>query len=181
MVLSPRRRRGDAQSAEAPLAPIQFRLDAREEQVRTKEDRLLTGRGYMICDARTGEPLGEDDFFFRIGGGMVCDLVDAESHLEALQSSAFRPGRTLALVREPVGAADDPPRIHVRDATSTTTVGVLPDEVAEALHLYGSETYGAAFCLWEWATEDGTRFALRLLLAPGWTVEHLPEDSPSEA
>jgi len=181
MVLSPRRRRGDAHTAEAPLAPIQFRLDAREEQVRTKEDRLLTGRGYMICDARTGEPLGEDDFFFRIGGGMVCDLVDADSHLEDLQSSAFRPGRTLGLVREPVGDSDEPPRIQVRDSHAATTVGMLPDEVAEALHLYGSETYGAAFCLWEWATEDGTRFALRLLLAPGWTVEQLPEGTTPEA
>jgi hypothetical protein len=178
MVLSPRRRRSDHQS-DAPLAPIQFRLDAREEEVTTDEGRTLTGRGYLICDPRTGTPLGEDDFFFRIGGGMVCDLAGAEEHLEELQAAAFRPGRSLCLVRQgPEEDVDDVvPRIEVRDAAGQVTIGVLPEEVAEAVQFYGVDSYEAAFCLWEWRTETGQRFALRLLLAPGWTVEQLPTES----
>jgi hypothetical protein len=178
MVLSPRRRRGD-QQGDGPLAPIQFRLEAREEQVTTDDGRTLTGRGYMICDPRTGNPLGEDDFFFRIGGGIVCDLAGAEQHVDELQSPAFRPGRSLALVRHPADDETDPPVIEVRDAASVTTVGVLPAEVAEAVAFYGTDSYEAAFCLWEWRTETGQRFALRLLLAPGWTIEQLPEGDPA--
>ena len=175
MVLSPRRRRGDRDS-DAPLAPIQFRLEAREEQVTTEEGRTLSGRGYLICDPRTGTPLGEDDFFFRIGGGMVCDLVGAEGHIDELQSPAFRPGRSLCLVRHPATAELEPPVIEVRDAGSSVTIGELPAEVAEAIAFYGTESYEAAFCLWEWRTEAGQRFALRLLLAPGWTTEQLSTD-----
>jgi hypothetical protein len=177
MALSSRSRRHAG--ADAPLAPIQFRLEGREEQVTTDDGRRLMGRGYLICDARTGAPLGEDDFFFRIGGGIVCDLVATEHHLAKLQSRAFGPGRSLMLVATP-GAADSPV-IEVRDATGTTVVGELPPDVADAVHFYGTETYGSAFCLWEWRSETGTRFALRLLLAPGWTVEQVPDEpAPAE-
>jgi hypothetical protein len=165
--------------ADAPLAPIQFRLEGREEQFTTDDGRRLTGRGYLLCDARTGSPLGEDDFFFRIGGGIVCDLVAAERNLSRLQSRAFGPGHSLALVAAP--AADgDSPVIEVRDAGGTVVVGQLPPDVADAVHFYGTETYGSAFCLWEWRSESGTRFALRLLLAPGWTVEQLPDEPAPE-
>jgi hypothetical protein len=180
VVLSPRRRRSES-GADAPLAPIQFRLEAREEQVTTSEGRTLTGRGYLICDPRTGATLGEDDFFFRIGGGMVCDLVDADSHLDELQAAAFRPGRSLSLVRHPAPDELDAPCIEVRDAASEMVVGELPDEVAEAVAFYGADSYQAALCLWEWRTETGQRFALRLLLAPGWTVEQLPTDTAASA
>jgi hypothetical protein len=178
MALSSRSRR-DVADAHAPLAPIQFRLEGREEQFTTDDGRRLTGRGYVICDAKTGAPLGEDDFFFRIGGGIVCDLVAAERHLSQLQSRAFGPGHSLALVA--AAAADgDAPTIEVRDAGRTVVVGQLPPDVADAVHFYGTETYGSAFCLWEWRAESGTRFALRLLLAPGWTVEEVPEEPPPE-
>jgi hypothetical protein len=163
---------------DAPLAPIQFRLEGREEQVTTDDGRRLTGRGYLICDARTGAPLGEDDFFFRIGGGIVCDLVAAEDHLAQLQSKAFGPGRALRLVA--TAGTGEAPVIEVRDASGAIVVGELPPDVADAVHFYGTETYGSAFCLWEWRSESGTRFALRLLLAPGWTVEELADDSPTE-
>jgi hypothetical protein len=178
MVLSTRRRRGAAPVPE--LAPIQFRLEARQERVTTDDGRRLTGRGYLICDPRTAAPLGEDDFFFRIGGGIVCDLAGAELHIEELQSSAFRPGESLALVRHPVTGDLDPPVIEVRDASAQITVGRLSPEVAEAVNFYGSESYGPAFCLWEWRTESGQRFALRLLLAPGWTVEQMSEEPTPE-
>ncbi|MBV9279844.1 MAG: hypothetical protein JOZ41_07170 [Chloroflexi bacterium] len=174
MISSQRRRRAGTK-ADAPLAPIQFRLEAREEEVATAEGRCLNGRGYLICDPRTGAPLGEDDFFFRIGGGIVCDLSGAEEHLEELQSAAFRPGRSLSLVRAGDDGADDAPLIEVWDGAGATKVGALPSEVAEAVSFYGADSYEAAFCLWEWRTESGQRFALRLLLAPGWTVEQLPE------
>lgn len=184
MVLSQRRRRGGAQPEEAPLAPIQFRLDARVEEVTTEEGRRLTGRGFVICDARSGAPLGEDDFFFRIGGGMVCNLVGANLHLETLQSSAFRPGRALALVRTgppaPGGSRPDhTPVIEVRDAAGNVTVGELPPEAADAVTFSGPDTYAQALCLWEWRTESGQRFALRLLLAPGWTTEEQPAEQPA--
>ena len=174
MALSSRSRRNMA-GADAPLAPIQFRLEGREEHVTTDDGRCLTGRGYLICDARTGAPLGEDDFFFRIGGGIVCDLVAAERHVSQLQSRAFGPGHTLALVAAPA-TGGDAPIIEVRDASGTVLVGQLPPDVADAVHFYGTETYGSAFCLWEWRSDTGTRFALRLLLAPGWTVEELVEE-----
>ncbi len=175
MAVSHRRRRGSPQP-DAPLAPIQFRLDAREERVTTDEDRELTGRGYVLCDPRSGAPLGEDDFFFRIGGGIVCDLAGAEDHIAEMQLPGFRPGRTLSLVRQATAHADDPPVIEVRDASSVTKVGELPSEVAEAVAFYGTDSYEAAFCLWEWKTESGQRFALRLLLAPGWTTEQVDDN-----
>ena len=174
MALSSRSRRNMA-GADAPLAPIQFRLEGREEHVTTDDGRGLTGRGYLICDARTGAPLGEDDFFFRIGGGIVCDLVAAERHVSQLQARAFGPGRTLALVAAPA-VGGNAPVIEVRDAGGNVAVGQLPPDVADAVHFYGTETYGSAFCLWEWRSDTGTRFALRLLLAPGWTVEELAEE-----
>lgn len=177
-MLSPRRRRGVTQAV-APLAPIQFRLEAREEQVTTEEGRTLTGRGYLICDPQTGAPLGEDDFFFRIGGGIVCDLVGTDGCLGEMQSAAFRPGRSLALHRRPLDEGDWAPTVEVRDAAGTTTVGRLPPDVADAIDFYGAESYESAFCLWEWRTESGQRFALRLLLAPGWTVEQLLDDRPA--
>jgi len=178
MALSSRSRRHVARP-DAPLAPIQFRLEGREEYVSTDDGRRLRGRGYLICDARTGAPLGEDDFFFRIGGGIVCDLVAGERHLAQLQSKAFGPGRSLALVPAP-GPAGEPAVIEVRDAGGRVVVGQLPPDVADAVHFYGTETYGSAFCLWEWRSESGTRFALRLLLAPGWTVEELAEEPPAD-
>jgi hypothetical protein len=179
---SPRRRRADsAADGDPPLAPIQFRLEAREEQVTTDEGRVLSGRGYLICDPRTGAPLGEDDFFFRIGGGMICDLVGSEAHIDELQASAFRPGRRLQLVRRPMGNPEDDAVIEVCDAGGSTTVGELPTEVTDAIVFYGAESYEAAFCLWEWRTETGQRFALRLLLAPGWTAEELPDTQVAPA
>ena len=177
MVLNQRRRRNESRN-DTPVAPIQFRLDAREEHVTTAEGRILTGRGYVICDAHTGEPLGEDDFFFRIGGGIVCDLVGTDAHLDALQGGAFGPGRTLGLVRKAV-AGNGPPRIEVFDADRQTMVGELPIEVADAVAFYGADSYQTGFCLWEWRTEIGQRFSVRLLLAPGWTTEELPEEEPT--
>ena len=175
MALSSRSRRG-MPGADAPLAPIQFRLEGREEQVMTEDGRCLRGRGYLICDAKTGVPLGEDDFFFRIGGGIVCDLSGAERHFDDLQSDAFRPGESLLLVRCPAANELDPAVIEVRDAAGLVTVGELSPEVADAVAFQGTDTYRAAFCLWEWRTESGQRFALRLLLAPGWTVEQIAEE-----
>ena len=176
MVLSPRRRRDAAPVAEAEVAPIQFRLEARHEHVTTDDGRKLIGRGYLICDPHTAAPVGDDDFFFRIGGGIVCELSGAELHFDDLQSDAFRPGESLLLARCPAANELDPPVIEVRDAAGLATVGELSPEVADAVAFQGTDTYRAAFCLWEWRTESGQRFALRLLLAPGWTVEQIAEE-----
>jgi hypothetical protein len=54
------------------------------------------------------------------------------------------------------------------------TVGHIPEDVADSLAFSEMATYGTAFCLWDWRTESGQRFALRLLLAPGWKAEQLP-------
>lgn len=180
MVLSPRRRRGGPlrppnADEDNGLAPIQFRLEAGREERVTTDGRHLEGRGYSICDPRTGAPLGEDDFFFRIGGGMVADLAGIEEHEAELQNRAFAPGRPLALVRQPGQAGSEPPDVDVYDSTRTLKVGRLPDDAADAVAFYGAESYEAAFCLWEWRASTGERVGLRLLLAPGWTVEELPD------
>ena len=146
---------------------MQFRLVSRREEITTEEGRHLSGAGYVICDAETGSILGDEDFFFRIGGGMVCDMAGAEDHLVQLQADAFAPGQTLTLVR----AGDV---IDVCDQSGLVTVGRLPTEVAEALTFSETQTYDSALCLWEWRSESGRRFALRLLLAPGWKAERLP-------
>ena len=166
MVLSPRRRRGGPleEADAASVAPIQFQLQTSKAHVVTDDGRQLDGQGYVICDARTGSPLGDDDFFFRIGGGIVTDLIGAEAHLAELQNTAFRPGRALTLVRPPMLQSGEPPVVEVFDLTKTNLVGQLPHETADAV----------AFCLWEWRDSDGQRVGLRLLLAPGWTVEELP-------
>jgi hypothetical protein len=174
--LSPRRRRGGPlpEPENDGIAPIQFRLEAGEESTVTDDGRRLHGRGYTICDPKTGTPLGENDFFFRIGGGIVTDLASAEAHLDELQNTAFKPGRALSLVRHPAPSNDEPPAVEVFDLSHTKKAGDLPVEAADAVAIYGQDSYEAAFCLWEWRDESGRRVGLRLLLAPGWTVEELP-------
>jgi hypothetical protein len=176
VVLSPRRRQGGPlpDSDNDGIAPIQFRLETGQESTITDGGRRLAGRGYTICDAETGNPLGEDDFFFRIGGGIVADLVNADTHLDELQNTAFRPGRALTLVRRPAPSADEPPVVEVFELSCTKKAGELPAEAADAVAIYGEDSYDAAFCLWEWRDESGRRVGLRLLLAPGWSVEELP-------
>ena len=179
MVLSPRRRRGGPLQppgdGDPGVAPIQFRLEAGHGDRVGPRGEHLEGRGYTICDPRTGTPLGEDDFFFRIGGGIVTDLIGTEGRLRDLQNAAFSPGRALAQQRRDADDPDEPPIVDVLDLTRTLTVGHLPPDVADAVAFYGSDSYEAAFCLWEWRTAGGQRVGLRLLLAPGWTVEELPE------
>lgn len=172
-MLNSRRRRGEPARAEAPLAPIQFRLDPHEEDS-TIDGRLLHGRGYLICDPQTGTRLGEDDFFFRIGGGIVCELIDTADHADDLQAPEFRPGRKLALMRHSAVNAETPPVIDVTDPGLTATIGRLPPDVADAVNLYGADTYQAGLSLWEWRDEAGLRVGLRVLLAPGWKVQSLP-------
>jgi hypothetical protein len=175
VVLSPRRRRGGLRAAETDtIAPIQFRLEAARERVVTDDGRRLDGRGYLISDPNTGLPLGEDDFFFCIGGGIVADVERTERHHQALQNAAFRPGRALALVRHEIPESGDPPVVEVFDLSRTFKAGELPPNTADAVAFYGADSYEAAFCLWEWRSAAGDRVGLRLLLAPGWTVEELP-------
>jgi hypothetical protein len=150
--------------------PIQFRLDARDAEHTTPGGRHLLGHGYVLCDSQTGETLGEDDFFFRIGGGFVCDVVETRRHTAALQSPAFDPGCTLALVRGHTG--EGAPAIEVRDRSATQTAGRLPPEAVDVLAFY-TDAYDAALCLWEWRTPKGRRCGLRVLLAPGWTTQQL--------
>jgi hypothetical protein len=176
VVLSPRRRRGGPlpEPDNDGIAPIQFRLETGQQSVITDDGRCLEGRGYTICDPKTGTPLSENDFFFRIGGGIVADLASADAHLGELQNTAFGPGRALALVRHSSPSNDEPPVVEVFDLSRTKKAGELPPEAADAVAIYGEDTYEAAFCLWEWRDESGHRVGLRLLLAPGWTVEELP-------
>jgi hypothetical protein len=176
VVLSPRRRRaGPLPAPETDgIAPIQFRLETGESSTVADDGGRLDGRGYTICDPRTRAPLGENDFFFRIGGGIVTDLANAENHAGELQNAAFGPGRALALVRGGAPSHDEPPVVEVFDLTRTQKAGELPPEAADAVAIYGEDSYEAALCLWEWRDESGRRVGLRLLLAPGWTVEELP-------
>jgi hypothetical protein len=150
--------------------PIQFRLDASNAETTTAAGRRLLGKGYILCDPQTGATLGEDDFFFRIGGGLVCDLVETRRHTASLQAEAFDPGNTLRLVRGRTG--DGAEAIEVRDIAAVQTAGRLPPEVVEIIG-FATDGYEAALCLWEWRNERGRRCGLRVLLAPGWTTEQL--------
>jgi hypothetical protein len=174
VALSPRRRRGPASSGvdlDEPITPIEFRLEA-DVATRVADDgKELLGRGYVICDCRTGSPLGDDDFFFRIGGGIVTDIVGVDGHLDDLQRAEFGPGRALSLARRSPGGAED--CIDVMDAGRTLVCGRLPADAADVVSLYGTDGYDAALALWEWRNASGTRVGLRVLLAPGWTVEEL--------
>jgi hypothetical protein len=180
VALSPRRRRNGAgthpgSDNESGVAPIQFRLEAARDNSVSASGEPLTGRGYVLCDAQTEAPLGDDDFFFRIGGGMVTEVVDCESHPNELQNVAFSPGRALSMVRHPASGTNEVPTVEVFDLTGTVKAGELKPEIADAVTFYGADTYEAAFCLYEWRDSSARRVALRLLLAPGWTVEELPE------
>jgi hypothetical protein len=166
---------------EQAIAPIQFRLEAAHDTYVSIDGEELEGRGYTICDPRTGAPLADDDFFFRIGGGMVADLRGADRHAGALQNSAFAPGRALSLVHHTAPSRDEPPVVEVFDLTRTTKCGELPPDVADAIMFHGGDAYEAAFCLWEWRSASGQRVGLRLLLAPGWTVEQLPGHEDHQA
>lgn len=184
MVLSTRRRRGSRRFASPdgigdPVAPIQFRLEAGQETYTTDDGQQLHGRGYTVCDARTGTALHEDDFFFRIGGGMVGEVVDTDAHLVDLQHPSFAPGQVLPLARHGAPALDEPALVTVMDAGRTRTAGRLAPELADAVTFYGDDSYDAALCLWEWRAASGMRVGLRVLLAPGWTVEALPTPIPS--
>lgn len=176
MALSPRRRRGPASAGvdvDEPITPIEFRLEA-DAATRVSDDGIeQLGRGYVICDCRTGSPLGDDDFFFRIGGGIVTDIVGIDGHLDDLQRAEFGPGRPLSLVRRSAGSAGADDCIDVMDASRTLVCGRLPAEAADVVSLFGTDGYDAALALWEWRAASGMRVGLRVLLAPGWTVEEL--------
>ena len=175
MSLSPRRRRGSSTNAvvelDEPITPIQFRLEAGETTQVTAHGEQLFGRGYVICDCRTGAPLGDDDFFFRIGGGIVTEIVGTDGYLDDLQRAEFGPGRALSLARRT--AAEDEPHVDVLDANRALVCGRLPHDAADVVALYGTDGYDAALSLWEWRSPSGERVGLRVLLAPGWTVEEL--------
>jgi hypothetical protein len=182
VLVSPRRRRGEAWRHADPdddrgIGPSQFRLEASSHSFVTDEGDRLDGQGYTICDPHTGTPLGEDDFFFRIGGGIVADLVGLAGHQAELQDLAFSPGRVLSLVHHAPLASGGPAVIGVHDPSGTLQAGELSESVARTIASYG-DGYDAAFCLWEWRSETGDRVGLRLLLAPGWEVQPLP-DSPN--
>src|SRR5258708_38367291 len=119
MALNPRRRRGSSASAsnsvdvDEPITPIEFRLEADETTHVAARGEQLLGRGYVICDCRTGARLGDDDFFFRIGGGIVTEIVGADGNLDDLQRAEFGPGRALSLARRT--AAEDEHHIDVMD------------------------------------------------------------------
>jgi hypothetical protein len=179
VLVSPRRRRSGAlRQADAEddpgIGPSQFRLEASTDSCLTDDGEHLDGRGYTICDPHTGTRLREDDFFFRIGGGIVTDLIVTAEHEPGLQDAAFSPGRVLALIHHPPRSTDGPPVIAVHDPSGALQAGELPASVAGAIASYG-DGYEAAFCLWEWRTEAGHRVGLRLLLAPGWQVQPLPD------
>ena len=183
MALNPRRRRGSASAGvdvDEPVTPIEFRLEA-DVATRVGDDGTeQLGRGYVICDCRTGSPLGDDDFFFRIGGGIVTDIVGIDGHLDDLQRAEFGPGRALSLARRSAGGGTGTGTgtgtedcIDVMDAGRTLVCGRLPAEAADVVSLYGTDGYDAALALWEWRAASGMRVGLRVLLAPGWTVEEL--------
>jgi hypothetical protein len=178
VLVSPRRRHSGPlrhvdSDDDTGIVPPEFRLEATTETRLSPSGEKEHGRGYLICDPHTGTPLREDDFFFRISGGVLTDVVALEEHIAELQDPAFSAGRVLALVQHPPRTAGGPPVISVRDPTISLQAGELPEDVAETIAAYG-DGYEAAFCLWEWRSDSGARLGIRLLLAPGWNVQALP-------
>ncbi len=110
--------------------------------------------GYFLRDAASGEPVRWNDARIR-----VVPLAGSSYRLEALQDSAFDPGRRLTLVAEPDNP-HDPNAIAVWDADRNVQGGYVPAEVAP--ELAGDEQ---AVSLWEFR-EGEQRVGLRVLIAP---------------
>lgn len=110
--------------------------------------------GYFLRDAASGEAVRWNDPRIR-----VVPLAGSSYRLDALQNSAFDPGRRLTLVAEPDNP-HDPNAIAVWDADRAVQGGYVPAEVAP--ELAGDEQ---AVSLWEFR-EGEQRVGLRVLIAP---------------
>lgn len=122
-----------------------------------------SGSGYSLVRDSDDQRLnwqtidtGEGLKFFHVKG--------AKRRLDALQSSAFRPGEEVRLVPEP----DDPydgDATAVYDAAGGTKLGYLPADETGIVRTFLDEDPEAR-CLVVWkVVEDGERKAVRVLLA----------------
>ena len=90
----------------------------------------------------------------------VIKVAGVSYRFEALQDSAFEPGRRLALVAEPHNE-HDPNAIGIWDEERRIQAGYVPAEVARELRADDWQ----AVSLWQFV-EAGQRGGLRVLLAP---------------
>lgn len=169
-----RRRRSQAATLEDmpdDARPLQFRLNPNRDVFVSEDGERFEGRGYVVCDPTTGAPVSEQDFWFRLAGGIVADVIPVDDELSDLQAHGFAPGQTVSLAfRFPLGE-DEPPVVDVLDADGRCKAGELSDDVIENIRSFGVESYRVALALWEWRRGSGQRVALRLLLAPGWSLD----------
>jgi hypothetical protein len=113
------------------------------------------GGGYRLRDAATEEVLRSDDPRVH-----VVKVAGVTYRPDALQDDTFLPGRRLALVAEPENE-HDPNAIGIWDEERRVQAGYVPADVAREL----DADEWQAVSLREFS-DDGTRYGLRVLLAP---------------
>jgi HIRAN domain-containing protein len=144
---------------------VEFSYQRRSREFVSEDGTRLLGAGLEIWDAE-GRAVLWDDYRRIDPAARNVKVAGAHYREEALQSDAFAPGSRLALVPEPDNQYD-PQAIKVLDARETEHVGYVPAELCADLHeLLAANPDLAALVAWEWRLEDGSRSALRALVAP---------------
>jgi hypothetical protein len=143
----------------------EFTYQRRSRDFTGEDGTRLLGFGLEVWDAE-GRDVPWDDYRRIDPSARNFKIAGAHYREEALQSDAFAPGSRLTLVPEPDNP-HDPQAIRVLGATGTEHVGYVPAELCADLHvLLGAGPDLAALVAWEWRLEDGSRSALRALVAP---------------
>jgi hypothetical protein len=144
---------------------LEFSYRRRSREFVGEDGTRLRGFGLEVWDAE-GRDVPWDDYRRIDRSERNFKVAGAHYREEALQSDAFAPGSPLTLVPEPDNP-HDPQAIKVLDATEAEHVGYVPAELCSDLHeLLAAQPDLAALVAWEWRLEDGSRSALRALLAP---------------
>ena len=126
----------------------------------------LDGRGYLLREAETGEPLRWQDPRLTGVGAQVIRVAGTSYRSDEVGDPGFEPGNPLTLVREPDNP-HDANAISVWNADRTAQAGYVPATVAEGLA--GFENL-CALSLWEWRGTVGERVGLRALVYPEGAV-----------
>ena len=144
---------------------LEFTYQRRSRDFLGEDGARIRGFGLEIWDAE-GRDVPWDDYRRIDPSARNFKVAGAHYREEVLQSGAFAPGSGLTLVPEPHNP-HDPRAIAVLDATQSVHVGYVPAELCPELHeLLAAHPDLTALVAWEWRREDGSRSALRALVAP---------------
>lgn len=121
-----------------------------------------SGSGYAIVRNSDDQRLQWQTL--KTGEGLKSFYVKgAKRRMDALQSSAFRPGKEVLLVPEPDNPHDED-AVAVYDAEGETKLGYVPADDTRIVHMFLDED-SEARCLVVWqVVEGGERKAIRVLL-----------------